>query len=168
MMKKIKFLLLSTFILISFSAFAQEGKSGEKGGDSRTYTSVGEDFTSTRILSAGQVQEKYQQLKPGDTLNISFKSTVASVCEKKGCWMKVALDGEQEVMVKFKDYSFFVPKDIQEKEVILNGKAYVTELSVEDQKHYAEDAGKSTEEINAIKKPEKTLSFLADGVKIKN
>lgn len=168
MMKKINFFLLSTFILISFSTLSQEKKSGEKGVSFTAYSSVGEDFTANKVFTVDQMQERYKDLKPGDTLNVSFKSTVASVCEKKGCWMKVALEDGQEVMVKFKDYAFFVPKDIQQKEVILNGKAYVTELSVEDQRHYAEDAGKTAAEINAIKQPEKTLSFLANGVKIKN
>ncbi len=49
----------------------------------------------------------------------------------------------------------------------MEGKAYVTEMSVEDQRHYAEDAGKSPEEVEAITTPAVTLSFLADGVKIK-
>ena len=49
-------------------------------------------------------------------------------------------------------------------EVIVNGKAYVTEVSVEEQRHYLEDAGKSAEEIAAITEPKKTYSFEADGV----
>ena len=52
-------------------------------------------------------------------------------------------------------------------EVIINGKAFVTEVSVDEQRHYAEDAGKSTEEIAAITKPKRTLSFEADGVLLK-
>ena len=168
MMKTIKLLLLFPFISLCFSAFAQEKELSKKGVDMTAYSSVGEDFMTNDIISVDKMQEKYETLKPGDTLNISFKTTVASVCEKKGCWMTVSLEDEKEVMVKFKNYAFFVPKDIQEKEVILNGKAFVTELSVEEQRHYAEDAGKTEEEINAINKPEITLSFLADGVKIKN
>ena len=62
-------------------------------------------------------------------------------------------------MVKFKDYGFFMPKDISGKEVILNGKAYVNEVPVDEQRHYAEDAGKSEEEIAAITEPKKDLFF---------
>ena len=70
-------------------------------------------------------------------------------------------------MVKFKDYGFFVPKDIEEKEVVIHGKAFVAEVSVEEQRHYAEDNGKSEAEIAEITLPKRTLSFLADGVLIK-
>ena len=35
-------------------------------------------------------------------------------------------------------------------------------------KHYAEDAGKSQKEIDKITKPEYKISFIADGVIIKN
>ena len=70
-------------------------------------------------------------------------------------------------MVKFKDYGFFMPKNIAGKEVIIDGKAYVSELSVEEQRHYAEDAGKSEEEIAAITEPKRTYSFEANGVLLK-
>jgi len=69
-------------------------------------------------------------------------------------------------MVRFKDYGFFVPLDATG-EVIINGKAYVSETSVEELKHYAEDAGKSSEEIALIVKAEKTFSFEANGVLLK-
>ena len=78
--------------------------------------------------------------------------------------MKLKLENDEQVMVKFKDYGFFMPKNIAGKEVIVNGKAYVTEVSVEEQRHYAEDAGMSSEEIAMITEPKKTYSFEADGV----
>ena len=57
-----------------------------------------------------------------------------------------------------------MPKNIADKEVIVNGKAFVSEVSIEEQRHYAEDAGKSDEEIPAITQIKKTLSLEADGV----
>ena len=72
--------------------------------------------------------------------------------------------GEEEAMIKFKDYGFFMPMDIKGEEVIVSGNAFVDEMSVEDQRHFAEDAGKSKEEIAAITQPKRTLSFTADGV----
>ena len=59
-----------------------------------------------------------------------------------------------------------MPKDITGQEIIVNGKAYVEEMSVEDQRHFAEDGGKSAEEIAAITAPKRTLAFEADGVLI--
>ena len=54
-----------------------------------------------------------------------------------------------------------------EGEVIINGKAFLKETSVDDLRHYAEDAGKTAEEIAAITQPEKTFAFEADGVLLK-
>ncbi|WP_423818412.1 DUF4920 domain-containing protein [Salinimicrobium sp. TIG7-5_MAKvit] len=163
-MKKINLLLLLSSLMMTISFFAQEKNLGEAEG----YISVGEEVELVSVLSTQRMQEHYDTLKPGDTVNVAFRGNVASVCKSKGCWMKVALEDDREVMVKFKDYAFFVPKDIEDKEVIVEGKAFVTEMSVEGRQHYAEDAGKTAAEVKAITTPELTLSFVADGVKIKN
>ena len=134
---------------------------------SSDFINFGNEFTVGNILNSFQMQEKYENLKAGDTLAFTFSAMVSSVCKNKGCWMKVALEDGREVMVRFKDYAFFVPKDIENQTVIVNGLAYVEEMSVEEQKHYAKDEGKSTEEIKMIVQPRKTLSFIADGVRIK-
>jgi hypothetical protein len=70
------------------------------------------------------------------------------------------------MMVRFKDYGFFVPKDCNGKTAIMNGVAYKEVVSVDMLRHYAEDAGKSKEEIMKITTPETRLSFEADGVMI--
>ena len=54
----------------------------------------------------------------------------------------------------------------QDKEVIVNGKAYVNVETVADLKHYAKDAGKSQTAIDSVTKPEVRYSFMADGVLI--
>ena len=89
---------------------------------------------------------------------------VVSVCQEKGCWMKIERAGAEPMMVKFKDYAFFMPKDIVGKEVVLDGEAAVKETSVKQLKHYAGDAGKSKEEIGKITSPKKELIFTAKGV----
>ena len=89
---------------------------------------------------------------------------VTEVCQEKGCWMKLERENGETLMVKFKDYGFFMPKDIEGKEVILEGEAIVKEVSVKQQKHYAKDAGKSQEEIDKIKAPKKETQFIAKGV----
>ena len=105
-----------------------------------------------------------------DSSEVKLKGVIKSVCQTKGCWMNVTQDGESEeaIFVKFKDYEFFVPKDAAGREVIIEGKAYRTVTSVEDLKHYAEDAGKSQEEIDAITEPKEELTFMANGVLIKS
>lgn len=129
------------------------------------YHSLGEKITDKEVISSEELLEKYKTLKAGDTLNLKFAGQIKEVCQKKGCWMKVDL-GEKDAMVTFKDYGFFMPKDLQDKNVIMEGKAYVEEMSVEDQRHYAEDGGATPEEALAITEPKKTYSFKAHGVLI--
>ena len=78
--------------------------------------------------------------------------------------MKIERSNGENLMVKFKDYGFFMPKNIVGKEVVLDGEATVKEVSVKQQKHYAEDAGKSKKEIDKIKEPKKEVQFVAKGV----
>ena len=133
-----------------------------------SYESFGKKFSGDAALNASEMLEKYRALETGDTINISFSTRVMSVCKEKGCWMVLDLpETDQDPMVKFKDYGFFVPKDIEGKEVVVNGKAFAEVTSVEDQKHYAKDAGESEEEIAAITEPEQSFGFLADGVLLK-
>ena len=129
-------------------------------------TLYGEDFRNVKTLSPDQVGDIYSNLKPGDTVNVTFQAPVKAVCKEKGCWMQVDVGTAAPVMVRFKDYGFFVPKDIENKEVTVHGRAFIAEVGVEEQRHLAEDAGKNQSEINAITNPVRSMSFTADGVKI--
>ncbi|MAU64334.1 MAG: DUF4920 domain-containing protein [Flavobacteriaceae bacterium] len=100
--------------------------------------------------------------------NIKIQGKILSTCPMKGCWMKIGVENDT-VLVRFKDYGFFVPKTgSQGKSTVINGKLSIDTISIKQLKHYAEDAGKSKEEIALINRPEITLSFLADGVIIKD
>lgn len=131
------------------------------------YASFGKEITDADVISADEMRTKFKNLKKGDTLNIKFTSTINEVCKKKGCWMKLDLGNEEESMVRFKDYGFFMPLNADNKEVVVNGKAFVTEISVDELQHYAKDAGKSEEEIAKITTPKYTYAFEADGVLMK-
>ncbi|MGB0789421.1 MAG: DUF4920 domain-containing protein, partial [Marinirhabdus sp.] len=102
-------------------------------------------------------------LKPGDTIPVKFAGQVTSVCQAKGCWMKLEMP-TGETTVKFKDYGFFVPKNLAGTQVIVEGTAFVNEMSVEELRHFAEDAGKPKEEILKITQPKRTPSVIASGV----
>lgn len=118
------------------------------------------------LLSKAEMGAKFATLKEGDTLAVSFTSTIQEVCQKKGCWMKVDLDQEKSSFVRFKDYGFFAPMNAGGHEVVMQGKAYVSVVSIDELKHYAKDAGKSQEEINQITEPKVTYAFEADGIAI--
>jgi len=146
----------------------EEEKVEQKETLSMDYNSFGDQITAKDYLSSAEALNKYGALKSGDTINLKFASSIQEVCSKKGCWMKLpAGEGEETIMVRFKDYGFFMPLDANGKEVIVEGKAFVTEVSVADLKHYAEDAGKSAEEIKKITEPKMELAFEANGVLMK-
>lgn len=138
-----------------------------KAVDDIVYKSFGNDFIADDAIKATSMTAHYESMQVGDSVNSKMIAKVISVCQAKGCWMTLNLEDGNEVMVKFKDYGFFMPKDIAGKEVIINGKAFVNEVSVDELRHYAEDAGKTDEEIESITEPEKTFSFEADGVLLK-
>ena len=127
------------------------------------------------IYGAGIKNEKHidyktlmTEISSKDTVQTTLLATVNEVCQAKGCWMTLndAQAGDVELMVRFKDYGFFVPKDIGGRQVIVEGKAFKSITPVEELRHYAEDAGKSKEEIERITEPEETISFEATGVKV--
>lgn len=124
----------------------------------------GENFDIANVEDFNYAHDVYASLNPGDTITMTFKSKVNSVCKMKGCWMRLELSDDSESLVRFKDYGFFVPKDIENQTATVYGKAFVKETSVEDLKHFAKDAGKSVEEIAAITEPKLTNSFEAVGV----
>lgn len=133
----------------------------EEKADNKVY---GEAFTKAEPVSYDMLTEKMQE---ADSMEVQFVGTVQEVCQVKGCWMTIAEQSDSEatpVMVKFKDYGFFMPKDISGRKVIMNGKAFKEVTPVEELRHYAEDAGKSQEEIEAITEPKEELKFLASGV----
>jgi hypothetical protein len=113
------------------------------------------------------VKKLPQKLEDDQALDIKLKGTVTEVCQAKGCWMTIDIGDGETMRVKFKDYGFFVPKDAAGKTAIMHGVAKKEEVSVDELKHLAEDAGQSEAEINAITEPQVELTFVADGVIIK-
>lgn len=166
-MKKTIIVAVLTLVFIACKSEAQ--KTDIKAEDVKkeiAYASFGLDINDADAIDSKRMMEQYQTMTVGDTINAKMTGKIVEVCSKKGCWMTLDLEGEDEVMVRFKDYGFFMPLNA-EGEVVVNGKAYVSETSIEDLKHYAEDAGKSEEEIAAISEAKRTYSFEADGVLLK-
>jgi len=165
-MKKLNLLFIAFAFFLSSNIMAQT-KSTAKSFDSNNYALFGEKFKVSKTLTKDEMLKKYKTIKKGDTINVQFQSNIKSVCKKKGCWMKMELAGDDVSFVKFKDYGFFVPLNADNSLAIVNGKAFVDVVSVDELKHYAKDGGKSASEIAKITKPEVTYSYLATGVYIK-
>ncbi|RSK41133.1 DUF4920 domain-containing protein [Hymenobacter perfusus] len=99
-----------------------------------------------------------------DSAQVKLVGKADAVCQAKGCWLTMKTPDGQEMRVRFKDYAFFVPKDISGKTVVINGWAHRETVPVSDLQHYAQDAGKSAKEVAAITQSQQQLNFEADGV----
>ena len=131
-----------------------------KQTDGKTF---GEQVTPAGALSYDAMLDKMAKADKLD--NIKVTGTVEGVCKAKGCWMNIASDkGAAPMFVKFKDYAFFMPKDLAGKKVVMIGNAFKEITPVEDLKHFAQDEGKSKEEIAKITKPREEMKFMASGV----
>ncbi|MCB0534877.1 MAG: DUF4920 domain-containing protein [Saprospiraceae bacterium] len=140
----------------SNSAQAQSAEDGKHFGT----TITADDATS--------YDDFMPKMAETDSLAIKVTGTVKEVCQKKGCWMTLVSDKPDmpEMRVTFKDYAFFMPKDLSGKRVVIDGFAFVDVTSVDDLRHYAEDAGKSKEEIATITEPKREVAYEAAGVLI--
>lgn len=129
----------------------------------------GEPFDTTGMISYTELLDKMDNT---DSLYAIVYGKVDAVCQTKGCWMDLLPHDdapvEKELFVQFKDYGFFMPKDLAGSEVAMEGYAYREITSVEDLRHYAEDEGLSQEDIDAITAPEVQVKFMASGVMIIN
>lgn len=125
----------------------------------------GEAFEAASAISYDELLEA---IEGRDSLTeVVVRGKVSEVCQKKGCWMTIVSEaGAPEMMVRFKDYGFFVPKDLSGSTVVMKGNAYREVVPVDELRHYAEDAGKSKEEIEAITEPEVQVRFVASGVRV--
>lgn len=92
--------------------------------------------------------------------------TVKQVCKREGCWLRLDDGSAEGIMVQMKDHEFTVPKDIDGKTVYVLGTATKTTTTVKALQHYAEDAGKTKAEIEAITQPKTEIKMQATGVKI--
>ena len=96
--------------------------------------------------------------------DVVVQGKIAQVCQAEGCWMKLKNSAGEDMMVKFKNHSFLVPKDIAGKNAIVYGTAMKKTISVEEQRHMAEDAGMNTTQIEAITTPKSEVRIEATGI----
>jgi hypothetical protein len=132
-----------------------------------SYTSFGDSISTEDVISKSELLSIYENLKENDSIKVKFESSIIDVCQKKGCWMNMDLNGTSKTFVRFKDYGFFMPLNASDSDAIVEGFAFIEKISVDELKHYAKDAGKSQEAIDSIVSPKITYAFTAHGVLIK-
>ncbi|SMP09638.1 DUF4920 domain-containing protein [Chryseobacterium profundimaris] len=168
---KFKSLLFAVAVGISTLTFAQESKkSGPPAGNAVVGDVYGGGVASNAESKAISVDKLSKKLKKSDKKveNVAVKGKVTDVCDKKGCWLTIQTEDNSQFFVKMKDYGFFVPTALKGKNVVLEGSAERKVTSVDEQKHYAEDAKKPQPEIDAITTPKEEIRFVANGIKVVN
>lgn len=143
------------FLLLAFgiSAFTMQAQ-----------TRYGKNFESTDAITPQSLSGKLEKKSSID--DVVVRGEISEVCQAEGCWVKLKNPGSPDIMVKFKDHAFLVPKDIAGKQMVVYGKASMKKVSVAEQKHLLEDAGKSEKEIAAITQEKVQMRIDAVGVMV--
>ena len=103
-----------------------------------------------------------------DGEDVVVEGTPREVCQKAGCWLTLAdADGRVLRVVVPKDeagaYAFTFPTDAAGQPFRIAGRFAVETASVDEQRHSAEDAGATADEVAAITEPERSLVLTASG-----
>ena len=153
-----KLFLLLTVAFTGLSVQAQPPKVPANSGDV-----FGEKTTAENAITVDQLFSIMSAKKENKEMTVKLKGKVTQVCEREGCWIKV-LSPDGSMMVKMKDHTFTVPLVLNGKEVIIHGIADEKLTTVEQLRHFAEDAGKSKEEMAKIKEPKREITVQAKGI----
>lgn len=156
-MKKI---LFSAFILVAMGAAAQESSEIKPAAKGVVY---GESISAEgAAIKAAELESKMTN----GSYEGKVTGKVTEVCKAMGCWIRIEKADGSSLMVKSKDHAFFMPQDLVGKTVVVEGSATIKEVSEDKRRHFAEDAGKSKEEIKKIKGSEQQVQFVAKGVQV--
>ena len=154
-MKQLFSLLIALLTMVMGNA--QDAESAKPGVVYGKYSETGMTPISINDLEKKMTDNKFDG---------KIQGKVVEVCQAMGCWANLKKEDGSTIMIKVKDHEFAMPLDIVGKVVLAEGSAVVKETSVNMQKHYAEDAGKSKEEIDKIKESKKEVTMTVKGVKV--
>ena len=154
-MKKLIFATIA--LLVSLASNAQPPAGNADKGD--TYGN------KVKAKGAIPLAELVSQLEKESSMpEAKISAKIVEVCPNKGCWLKLELPDGKQATVKMKDYGFFVPLAAKGQTVVIDGQASIKTVSVNELRHFAEDAKKSKAEIDAITQPKKEVNILAKGI----
>lgn len=112
----------------------------------KTGTVYGKEVKKSGTIAPKDVEK---QLETAEKFTGKVEGKVTRVCTMKGCWLALENKGsDTPIIVRFKDYGFFVPQDIVGKTVVVEGYAKIKEKEDKD------NPGKTIKDI----------AFTADGV----
>ena len=153
-----KAIALIPVLMFSFILMAQPPKvPADKG------TIFGNKVAEEGSVSADLLADSLKV--PGQSRELKVTGKVIEVCKAEGCWVRMETKSGS-MLVKMKDHAFLVPVALEGKKIVADGVATFKETSVAQLRHFAEDAGKTKEEIAKITEPKKEIVFQAVGIKV--
>jgi Domain of unknown function (DUF4920) len=171
MTTRILLFVAAAALLASCSSPAGEGQGGSADTTARTPAAPNASYYGDTISAEGSMDMgRFATALAGkDSLDGKVDCEIITSCQKKGCWMTVKMPNGEPMRVGFKDYAFFVPTTgLEGKRAVIQGRAMREITDVAMLKHYAEDEGRSPDEIAKITEPDTSWSFTADGVIIRD
>lgn len=160
-MKILKFFPI-LFVCFGFLV-ACNSNSKEVKDEKTEMVSYGEVAVDTKkAISVNELLSQMENSK--EEKEFTINAEIAEVCSKMGCWINVKKSDESTFMVRFKDHFVIPPTTKIGTSAIIHGIAYWDTIPVERLQHFAEDAGKSKQEISKITEPSFELAFEADGI----
>ncbi|HEX2535571.1 MAG TPA: DUF4920 domain-containing protein [Chitinophagaceae bacterium] len=154
-----KKLLFAASMFLSFAAAAQENEIKPAAKDVVYGTAPSPEG---QPVKAGELPAKMN----GGKFEGKVTGKVTEVCKAMGCWIRIDKGDGTSYMVKTKDHAFFLPENIVGRTVVIEGSATTKEVSEAQRRHFAEDGGKSKEEIAKIKGALKEVQIIATGIRV--
>src|SRR5690606_20461235 len=124
-MKKIFFLGVA---LIAFSCNNATENTAEKAEEQVVETAenieealtgfFGEEIDPSNAIST---EEFKSLMAENDSIEVKLAASINECCKKTSCWMTVDLGEGEELLVRFKDYGFFVPKNADGLNAVIQG-----------------------------------------------
>lgn len=165
-MKNMKYLFPILFLFITFSANAQNDdmkKDGEKveAKELTDGTLYGADINAdSKILTIAEI---YADTAGFSGKTVVVKGSMSELCRSGGCWTVIS-DGSMNIRA-LTLHKFIMPKemDITGKVAVIEGVFSIKEITEDQAKHFAEEAGTDP---NLITGPQKMYRIMATGIKI--
>ena len=80
-MKKLLFVAITILLVVACKQNTPDTTTQISKDTQTDFTSFGDVITSDNVLSQDDMASSYQNLTPGDTLDVKFKAVVNSVCQ---------------------------------------------------------------------------------------
>ncbi len=130
------------------------------------YASFGAPETPARVISLAKAVDRMDELGGP----VWVQAQIKEVCQNRGCWMSLD-DGAHNVRVRFTASAkctdgFLLPRNAGGHYAYVHGVLKRQQMPQELARHYAEDQGKSKEEVETIVGSQAVVTMLATSVVI--